>query len=228
MRALFFLNFVAVGLLWLLVGYDFYDQAYGWWMGISVVRINVHSGSIIFVGLLIFGIVIASALIFAIDLFVLASRALSKPCIKRFYLANVALLLIGFVCVFLPSDMLHAATVLILGPGKHADSLLHNSIASGEIWTTKTLLNGGVLPRAGHGIVYLGAVFGQLDMIKMGIAKGEDINAHGFKADTPLHAAIANNQPKAIEVLLANGARATEEDRTAIAALVEREAHGTQ
>src|SRR5207253_197290 len=54
---------------------------------------------------------------------------------------------------------------------------------------------------------------GHVDVIKVLLAHGADVNRKSFiDGKTPLHLAALCNKPKAVTVLLANGASATAED----------------
>jgi hypothetical protein len=117
----------------------------------------------------------------------------------------------------MPADALNSATVSLLGPGNHGKELLYKSVDLGRIKTVKTLLNAGVQPFPSVRISHRGASSGQIEMIKLGIARGEDINA--FAYGTPLMSAIDNKQLPAIEFLLANGATASEWDKKRISDL---------
>jgi len=218
MRTLFWLNIVALALLWWLAGWDIYNQTYGWWIGSDRGFGFVHSPLILLLlapPLLAIGVLVA-------NICAVFSRN-TKLRTKVLCGLSSSVLILGLVVFrWLPIDSLNSLTVTVLGPGQRASVLLYNSAAAGRVKTVRTLLAAGVLLRPNETLTYIGATFGQLEIIKMGMARGDDINAVGARSYTPLRTAIANWQIAAIEFLLANGALATDADKDSISALREK------
>lgn len=79
------------------------------------------------------------------------------------------------------------------------------------------MLDAGVQLRRDESLTHIGATHGWLEIIKLGIARGDDINVVGDRGYTPLLSAITNRQIAAIEFLLANGAVPTDVDNDNIA-----------
>jgi len=214
------LNIVALFLLWLLAWGDIYQETYGWWIGAKTSG-PAHTPLILLllaIPLLAIGVLVANI------------RAIVSPNTKQYTKVLCGLsstvLLLGLVAfVWLPRDTLNSLTVTVLGPGKRADQLLYNSAARGRVKTVKTLLDAGVPWGRGESLTHVGAGFGQLEIIKMGLARGDDINAVRGKSQTPLRSAIANQKISAIEFPLANGALATDADKDSIAALLASQPH---
>jgi hypothetical protein len=215
-RILFWANIVALSGLGPFMVYDFLGQTYYWWAGIESTWINPHSPTI-FLVLIVFAV---SSCVLVANLCLIASRLMSKRRLGAFYVASGAFLSAGLAfSIWMPKDALGAAAVAVLGPGNRGGVLLHNSIATGRMQTAKQLLAEGALLPSDESIVYIGATFGKLDMIKWGIARGEDINAISRRGYAPLAAAIVNGNLEAADYLLTSGAKATEVDKDKLSAL---------
>ena len=209
--ALFWLNVIALGILWPLAGYELYYRTYGWWTGADAARSNLAHSPLI---LLLLAVPVLAAGVLIANLLLRRSRL---------YWASSVLLLMGLAAfIWQPSDTLGSLTVSALGPGQRGDALLFNSAATGQVRTARTLLDAGARLRPDEGLAYIGATFGQVEVIKMGIARGEDINAAGSRGYTPLRSAIVNRQLEAVEFLLASGASPTLADKDGISMLRER------
>ena len=220
MRALFLSNIVALFFLWWLAWQDIYTATYGWWIGAKTSG-PAHTPVILVllvIPLLAIGVLVANIrAIFSSE---------TRPRTKAFCGLSSPVLILGLVAfVWLPVDTLNWLTVTVLGPGKRADLLLYNSAARGRVKTVRTLLDARVPWQRDESLTHVGAGFGQLEIIKMGLARGDDINAVRGKSQTPLRSAIANQNIAAIEFLLANGALATDADKDSISALLRNPPH---
>jgi len=217
MRALFWLNIVALSLQCWLTGWDVYGQTYGWWIGSDSGGYGLAHSPVVLL-LLAIPLLALGALLANIRAIFSSS---ARPRAKVFYgLSSTILILCLLAFVWLPKDTLSSLTVELLGPGKRGSVLLYNSAATGRTKTVRTLLAAGAqLPR-NESLTYVGATFGQLEIIKMGMARGDDINAVGYRTYTPLRSAIVNRQVAAVEFLLANGALSTDADKDGISALI--------
>jgi|SRR5262245_28907448 len=214
MRALFWLNIAALFLLGWLAGRDIYRQTYGWWIDQPVYL--VHSPLI----LVLLVIPLLAGGVLGANIPAIFSRNTTSRT-KAFYGLSSTVLILGLVAfISLPHDTLRSLTVAVLGPGKRAEILLYNSAAQGRVKTVRTLLDAGVQLRHNDSLTGVGATFNRLEIMKMGIARGDDINAVGYRGYTPLRSAIANEQIAAIEFLLANGALATDADKDRISSLL--------
>lgn len=207
MRALFWLNVVALCLLWLCVGDDVYDQTYGWWKGKDSGGYGLaHSPLILFV--------------LAIPLFALAVLITNlaaflthpgKPHKKAFYRAGSLLLLIGLVGFVGPTDSLKLLTVRLLGPGSRGDVLLINSAGAGRTSVVEALLDVGVDPDShvpgGDTALHRAARGGHVDVIRLLIDRGANVNIRGSNNLMPLHQAEMSSNHEAIALLMAHGAK---------------------
>src|SRR5262245_29131122 len=106
MRALFWLNIVALFLLWLLVGPDIYGQTYGWWIDAKTSG-PAHSPLILIllvIPLLALGVLVANIrAIFSSE---------TRPRTKAFCGLSATVLILGIVVFFsLPYDTLSSLTV---------------------------------------------------------------------------------------------------------------------
>jgi hypothetical protein len=218
MRALFWLNIVALVLLGWLAGQEIYAQTYGWWIG---KRTGGYGHSPVILLLLAIPLLLSLGVL-AANIWPLFSRN-TKPRTKVLCGLSSIVLILSLVFIFSPPrDTLNSLTVAVLGPGKRADFLIYESAAGGRVKIVRALLDAGVPFRRNESLTSVGASYGRLEIIKMGIARGDDINAVGPGGRTPLRSAIANEQIAAIEFLLANGARATDADKDRISSLRSR------
>jgi hypothetical protein len=217
-RTLYWINILVVAVIWLMVADELRTQTYDWWADVQSTSL-AHSPWI----LLLLPFLLITVIVLAIDAWVIGSRLMSKARVGPFYGWSGALLLIGLtVSIWVPKDTLNAATVAVLGPGDRGNVLLYNSIAMGRIKTAKALLDAGVSLPSDESIVYIGATFGQPEVIAWGLARGEDPNAVGRKGYTPIASAIANEQSEAIEYLLATGVTPSEMDKERISSLLKK------
>jgi len=221
-RLLFLINIAAVALIGVIAGDYLFEQTYGWWattnsVGIGSIQLPVHSSVGMMVMLSIPALVVALAVV---DLVVIAVRTKKRNRTTMFLLASPAILVCGLgVILAEPGDLLSSGTVALLGPPKNAEQRLLEAARQGRTRTVSALFNAGIPSPKRISVLSAAAEYDQLDVMRVAIAHGEDVNAVEWYGYTPLAHAISARKLAAVELLIANGAKATIGDDRRIAEL---------
>lgn len=94
---------------------------------------------------------------------------------------------------------------------------LHEAAWNNQLGEVATVLGMGADPNYGVGgwtALHSAAGHGNMDMVRLLVTHGSNVNAQNFRDETPLHAASYGKNKQVAEYLISNGARVdTKDDR---------------
>jgi hypothetical protein len=113
--------------------------------------------------------------------------------------------------LFVPGEFWQWAFIPIFARSPHAADLMITDAAEGYTRTVRGYLDHGISVNArnyeGATAAHAAAVEGQIEVLKLLVNRGADLNAVGTYGDSPLAAAIEMKRTSAVAFLTAHGAK---------------------